>query len=246
MKRQQVRILLLLISFLLFPVTIFYFSPYLIIVGALEGIVTGSFLLFSLLFAGSLLFGRLFCAYACPAGGLQEMAGMVNGKKAKQGKRDYIKYAIWIVWILAIALIFITSGGIKKIDPFYMTDHGVSVSSSVGYILYYFIIGLLFIPALIFGKRACCHYLCWMAPFMILGTKLRKKMKAPGLSVKVADIACVSCGRCTKHCPMGLEVESMVKNGAIDSSECILCGTCIDECPKKILFYSMKGEASGK
>ena len=81
-----------------------------------------------------------------------------------------------------------------------------------------------------------------MAPFMILGTKLRKKMKLPGLSIKVKDeIACVSCRRCTAQCPMGLEVETMVKQGKIDSSECILCGSCVDECPKKILSYDMKG-----
>ena len=42
MKRQNVRKLLLIISMLLFPVTIWYMSPYLIIQGAMEGIVTGS------------------------------------------------------------------------------------------------------------------------------------------------------------------------------------------------------------
>ena len=63
MKRQNVRRLLLIISMLLFPVTIWYMSPYLIIQGAMEGIVTGSFIVFALMLLGSVLFGRLFCGW---------------------------------------------------------------------------------------------------------------------------------------------------------------------------------------
>ena len=44
MNRQNLRKLLLMISMLLFPITIWYMSPYLIIQGAMEGIVSGSFI----------------------------------------------------------------------------------------------------------------------------------------------------------------------------------------------------------
>lgn len=47
MKRQNIRKLLLIISLLLFPITIWYMSPYLIIQGAMEGIITGSFIVFN-------------------------------------------------------------------------------------------------------------------------------------------------------------------------------------------------------
>jgi len=47
MKRQRVRKALILISFFLFPVTIFYLSPVLIIEGASQGIVAGSFIIFA-------------------------------------------------------------------------------------------------------------------------------------------------------------------------------------------------------
>ena len=49
-KRQNARRLALLVSFLLFPVIIFYFSPALIIEGALEGAVAASMLVFCLQF----------------------------------------------------------------------------------------------------------------------------------------------------------------------------------------------------
>lgn len=97
MKRQRLRKLLLVVSFLLFPITLYYFSPALIINAGLEGIINGSFIVFVLMFLFSIPFGRLFCAYICPAGGLQECAFSVNEKLPKQGWRNYIKYIIWII-----------------------------------------------------------------------------------------------------------------------------------------------------
>ena len=46
MKRQKIRRLLLIISLLLFPMTLYYFSPALIINGALKNVMNGSFITF--------------------------------------------------------------------------------------------------------------------------------------------------------------------------------------------------------
>ena len=67
MKRQTVR-KALLISLLLFPVTMWYFSPYLIIQAASEHIMNGSFIVFCLMFVCSMFLGRVWCGYLCPAG----------------------------------------------------------------------------------------------------------------------------------------------------------------------------------
>lgn len=85
MKRQQIRKMFLLISLLLFPVTLYYFSPALIVDAGLQGILNGSFLVFCLLFLLSIPFGRLFCAYLCPAGGLQECVFAVKEKVRNRG-----------------------------------------------------------------------------------------------------------------------------------------------------------------
>jgi polyferredoxin len=69
---------LLFISFLLLPATLYYFSPALILQAASEGVINGSFLVFGLMFVASLLVGRLWCGWLCPAGGLQECSAMVN------------------------------------------------------------------------------------------------------------------------------------------------------------------------
>jgi ferredoxin-type protein NapH len=70
MMRQKIRRTILLISFLFFPITLYYFSPALIIMGAAAGIIVGSFVLFGVLFVSSLLVGRGFCGWVCPGAGL--------------------------------------------------------------------------------------------------------------------------------------------------------------------------------
>lgn len=126
--RQKVRKALLIIAMLLFPVTMWYFSPYLIIQAASEHIVNGSFIVFVSMFILSIFLGRVWCGYLCPAGGVQECVSMCNDKPAEGGWRYKIKYVIWVLWITGIIVTFILSKGDIRIDPFYMTDHGISIS----------------------------------------------------------------------------------------------------------------------
>ena len=239
--RQKVRKCLLLISFLAFPITIWYFSPYLIINAAMEHIINGSFIVFVLMFVLSMFLGRVWCGYFCPAGGLQDCAQRINDSPAKQGKRDKIKYVIWTIWIIAVVVTFILGKNDVTINPFFMTDHGISVSSIYNYVIYYGIIGLLVMPPLIHGRRATCHYICWMAPFMVIGSTVGRWLHLPQLHIEVETDKCIGCGRCNKSCPMGLDVRQMVSEGVYAKcTECIQCGACIDECPKKILHYRWK------
>ena len=69
-RRQKIRALSLLLMVLLFPIILNFFSPYIIVDGASRGIATGSFITFGALFLGSLLFGRAFCGWLCPGGGI--------------------------------------------------------------------------------------------------------------------------------------------------------------------------------
>ena len=238
MKRQNVRKAITIGVFLLFPVIIFYFSPYLIIMGALEGVIAGCFIMFALQFLFSLFFGRALCGYLCPVGGLQECLMLANNKKVRGGKRNLIKYCIWAPWIMTIAVLFIRAGGIKEIDFFFHIKNGVSLTEPFTYMIYYGVVLIVVIMGLTMGRRAFCHYVCWMAPFMAAGSKAADLLKFPKLRLKPAKINCVGCGMCSGKCPMSLDVKEMVENENMKNSECILCGECIDICPKKAIVYS--------
>lgn len=238
MKRQKLRKLLLTLSFFLFPITLFYFSPYLIIQGGFEGIISGSFLTFAALFLCSLLFGRAFCSWICPAGGLQECLFPAVDKRITNKKINLIKYFIWIPWLIGILAAFLTAGGVHSVDFFYMTEHGISAAGMSGLITYILILTLITVLALLLGKRGMCHSICWMAPFMILGTKLKDLLPIPSLKLTADSSACISCKQCTGKCPMSLEVQEMVSKNNMSNSECILCGECADTCPKKLIKLS--------
>lgn len=240
MKRQKFRKLLLLISLLLFPVTLYYFSPVLIIGAGLEGIINGSFIVFTAMLVLSVFFGRLFCGYICPGGGIQECAFEVNDKAPKQGWRNNIKYVIWILWIAVVIICYINRKRSLTVNFFWQTEYGISVSEIYIYAVYYGIVLLIILPALLFGKRIFCHYFCWMAPFMVIGSRIGKILRIPQLHISAKSEKCTSCGKCSKVCPMSLDVKNIVESGKINDDECILCGMCADKCPKKVLNYSMK------
>ncbi|WP_102374036.1 4Fe-4S binding protein [Raoultibacter massiliensis] len=233
--RQRVRRLLLLVSFLLFPITIFYFSPVLIIEGALTGVVVASALVFTAQFLLSLVCRRTFCGWLCAAGGLQELESTVVGKPAKLGWRTRIKYVIWVPWLASIIVCAWVAGGFTLIDPLAGIPGGVSLNNPLGLPIYFGIVALFFVPNLFLGRRAMCHCVCWMAPFMVIGGKLGRAARLPQLRIVAEPEACIACGRCTKACPMSLDMQELLASGDILDAECIQCAACADACPKDVL-----------
>jgi ferredoxin-type protein NapH len=236
-KRQKIRKALIFVLFLLFPIVLYYLSPALIIEGASKGIITGSFIVFSLLFITSLVLGRSYCGWVCPGAGLQEACFRISDKRARGGKFNRVKYYIWIPWMGIIIFSAIQAGGLHTIQPFFQTKYGISVAEPDNYIVFYTVVGLITVLSFTAGKRAFCHYGCWMAPFMVIGTRIRNIFKWPALHLKADKDKCRNCNTCTKNCPMSLEVNSMVRKGSMVNSECILCGTCVDGCPEGVIKY---------
>lgn len=240
MKRQQIRKLFLFISLLLFPVIMNFLSPYVIIDGAFQGILSGSGVVFILMFLLSLFLGRLFCGWVCPMGGLNEILIGVNEKRVTSKAAKRIKFVIEVIWLATIISGFITAGGLLRVNMLHLTESGISVDEPVRYIIYYAVIFLFFLISLLAGRRASCHTICWMAPIMMAGKVISRVLRFPRLRVRTDKAACIRCNKCTTACPMSIDVMNESDLTFAKNNDCILCGMCIDSCPKKCNAYQFK------
>lgn len=238
--RQRVRKSLVIISLLLFPITLNFFSPYVPIHAAMNGIIAGSLMLFMFMFVTAIFFGRTWCSWVCPMACLSEMCQGVNNKKINVNRLKFIRLLIFFIWIIFVITMFVIAGGIKGVDPLYSTANGISVDRPVKFIIYYFVLALFFILSITVGKRGACHSICWMSPFLVGGYTIGKWLKLPQLRIKADQSLCVECGACDKKCPMSIKVSLAIKDGSIETSECIFCGECVDNCKKKALRYGIR------
>ena len=241
-NRQKIRTALIVFSFVLLPATFAYISCPIIIEGASQGIATGGLIVFTLLFICSLSFGRLWCGWLCPAGGLQEIYFQINDKHVNMGRLNWFKYLIFLAIIFIPLISAIRSaGGLTTIDLFYYTDHGISIAKQGAYTIFLVQITFITIFAILAGKRGFCHYFCPIAVIMILGRKIRNFIRWPALHLSAESGRCTDCKKCSINCPMGLDVNIMVRQGRMENAECILCGSCVDACQEQAIHYGLTG-----
>jgi len=239
-KSFRLRKAMVIISLLLFPITLNYFSPYVSIDGAMSGIISGSLLVFLFMFLTAIFFGRAWCGWICPMAGLSEIALVVNSKNVNVKRLKIVRYSIFAVWAGFIIAAFIMAGGIKGIDPLHLTENVISVDEPIKYIVYYGVLAIFVILTFAIGKRGACHSICWMSPFLVAGYKLGRIMKIPQIRIKADSLKCIECNKCNKKCPMSIEVSSKGKEGYINTSDCILCGECIEVCPESVHKFNIK------
>lgn len=231
MKGQKIRKSLLLLSFILLPVILNYFSPVLVILASFEGIIGGALVVWIIMFVSSLFIGRAWCSHICPYGGWQMVIDKTIDKKLIKIKwLRGVKYILGILWVGFITYAIYSAAGLSEFNFFYNTEKVVSVDQPASLILYYTILGGLALFSFIFGKRGTCNYFCPMSILNIAGTKVKNFLKIPSLHLESDSTSCRGCQRCNKACPMSLDVMSMVQNNNMNTIECILCGECSTAC----------------
>ncbi len=237
---QRTRKAIILVSLLMFPVTLNYFSPYVSFDGAMNGLVSGSLILFAMLFLSGLFFGRAWCGWACPMAGLSEYALSVNGKSVNTKKLRKIRLGIFTLWFAGIISMFVLAGGIRGVVPLHMTERFISVDEPMKYIIYYMVLLLFTGLTFVLGKRGACHSICWMSPFLEGGYRLGRWLKLPQLRILSKPLSCISCGACDRKCQMGINVSEGLKKGSIEDADCILCGECTGACKKDVLSFGTR------
>lgn len=237
MNRQKIRKSLLLVAVLLFQVKILhlFMSPVAPVIAARRGIIPGSLVVYAALFLSSLLLGRAFCGWFCPGAGMQELLSLLIHRRARGGWGDRIKYAICGAWSLLVLSLVLRAGGLPRIDVSFGTQSTGIVQEILMRTGHFVIIGVL---GAAFGAWASCRYICWIAPFLVLGDRIRSRVRLPGLRMAVSPESCSVCEQCRDACPMGVQMPSGAQT-SIRSDDCILCGNCVDACPSQAIRFSL-------
>ena len=184
-------------------------------------------IIFSFALLTSFLVGRMFCAFACPIGAIQELMSKIkfktdlkNQEKIKNRIDIPIRISSRIRWIFFA--IFVIFAGVWSIQilPFVNPFSGFLILQKPEVFLVFtsflFLNGV--IVASIFIYRPYCRFICpFGAGSSLLGEYSRNKYG------RTED--CTDCGLCEKICPTH-EAYRESKKG-----ECYYCNRCIEICP---------------
>jgi len=87
----------------------------------------------------------------------------------------------------------------------------------------------------ILGTRLWCRFGCPMAALLCLIQKFGR------FRITVEDDMCISCGNCSTHREMGIDVRGYAMNNQpFKRASCVGCGMCAHVCPRGVLKLESK------
>ncbi len=207
-----------------------------------EGKINAGFLLFLVLIASTLVFGRWFCGWACHVVALQDLSAWVLGRiglKPRPVRSRLLVLAPFVVafhmflwphvsrWFHAElpALPSPSQWHLElTTDDLWKTFPGPIMGTAT-----FVVVGFLIVWWL--GAKGFCTHGCPYGAFFAIADRF-----AP-MRIKVTD-ACDACGHCTSVCTSNVRVhEEVAKHGMIVDPGCMKCMDCVSVCPKEALYY---------
>ncbi len=176
----------------------------------------------------SLVWGRVFCGWICPLGGVQEMIFSDKTALALPAKVD--KYLKWLKYLLLATFFYLNWSTGKNLwaeyEPFKVLFNFEGTIPAI-------IILAITILLCIVIERPFCRYICPLGAILTLSSRI-----AP-FKVRVVEDICKGCKSCSKNvCPMNAikMQDNDLKVPIVDNLECIKCLRCEESCRFKAIF----------
>jgi ferredoxin-type protein NapH len=183
---------------------------------------------------GPLLFGRLWCGWACWTVMVLDLLPFKRPAGRLPGRWGWLRY-LHFAFSLGLVLLLVFVLGFR--------DGAAGQTAVVWFIvglLAYYAIGIALAYALK-DNRAFCKYVCPVSVPLKITTRF-SMLKIGGDAKK-----CNDCGACTKMCPMDIRIpEYILKGERVLSTECSLCQTCTTVCARDALKLSFGFDLGGK
>ena len=175
---------------------------------------------------GPLLFGRMWCGWACWTVMVLDLlpfkrpAGRLPGR---WGWLRYLHFGLSLSFVLLLVYVFGFRDGAKG---------SIAVAWFIIGNLLYYAIGITLAYRLK-DNRAFCKYVC---PITV---PLKITSRFSIIKIGKSTGECNDCDACEKLCPMDVLISDYILNGKrVLSTECSLCQTCITVCAQDALKLS--------
>ncbi len=192
----------------------------------------GSLIVFPLLaiFLGK----RFYCSWICGCGGLANTFGDSWRHLSSKSKRawKFEQFSIHFVLFIAVSTtaIVIMNWAVGSEYPVF-SHYAFKIQEWYGFFIgaiWAGVIGVGFYPLM--GTRVWCRFGCPMAALLGLFQKIGR------FRITVKPDMCISCGNCSAHCEMGIDVRSYaMSNTSFTRASCVGCGMCAHVCPRGVL-----------
>ncbi len=178
---------------------------------------------------------RWYCSWVCGCGGLAETLGdpfrQLSDKslKAWQIERYLIHGVLVFAVLMTIGVLYTYFTGSYNLLGFIPTEslkswYGFGVGS-----IFAGVVGTGFYPLM--GNRVWCRFGCPLAAYLGFVQRFKSRFR-----ITTNGGQCISCGNCSTHCEMGIDVRAYAQKGQdIVRSSCVGCGVCSAVCPRGVL-----------
>ncbi len=177
---------------------------------------------------------RWYCSWVCGCGALAETFGdswrrhTPKGRLAWQIERYSVHASLLFTVGVSLFLWMNEAGGRQLLgedgSQWFWGGYGLWIS-----MIFSGVIGVGFYP--LFGPRVWCRFGCPQAAILGLLQRFMSRFR-----ITTNGGQCVSCGECSSHCEMGIDVRAYAQEGrAIIRAACVGCGACATVCPRGVL-----------